>query len=420
MASKYIHWNSNGFLHTKQNEKIDLVESFLQNPGIIKCFSLCDVRFRSKDDIPEKLQQYQHLYHIILNEVEQDKCSGNLLFINKTEDVLEIKKIIPGRLLFCEIVNKCSGISRSMFSLYIKSNCTQNEFKNYLDKMREEIILNDRQNLTFLGDFNFVTSSLDRNSNNIEADGKYINLWEEFTSQFDLIDTFRITNPRRRQYTFSTPNEKSKSRIDRIYMSRMNTGLVHSNVFQNTLLSDHKVVILNFKSEVEMGPEYYVFNNDLLKDSLFVDEMKKEIKESDELLTKLGSQRDIWDVFKNIIINKARTYAMQKSMITKNLLYTLRKDIYFLEILPKSSINHNVTKTLKKLKLIESEILKGKVRGMLLRAKVPHIEERDPDISIASRLEKLHGQNNVISCLVDKNGVLQEGTDKVIDIVDEY
>ena len=62
-------------------------------------------------------------------------------------------------------------------------------------------------------------------------------------SAFDLVDSFRVINPLCRRYTFTHANKRSRSRIDRVYITDSESGKVIPHNFIETLWwNDHKVV----------------------------------------------------------------------------------------------------------------------------------------------------------------------------------
>ena len=85
----------------------------------------------------------------------------------------------------------------------------------------QEKILADKihsEQCLILGDFNFVTSILDRNSHNLNRiDLCSSKEWEFFEDTLQFQDTFRLTNHANRKYTWtSKANKKLKARLDRI------------------------------------------------------------------------------------------------------------------------------------------------------------------------------------------------------------
>ena len=68
------------------------------------------------------------------------------------------------------------------------------------------------------GDFNFVTSLLDRNSSSFTSiDNYYRYEWGKCQLDLGLIDAFRVTNPKCGYYTYTHTNGTSKACLDRIY-----------------------------------------------------------------------------------------------------------------------------------------------------------------------------------------------------------
>ena len=110
----------------------------------------------------------------------------------------------------------------------------------------------------------------------------YLKHWEKLEIDLGLVDSFRITSPKRRLYTFSHSNGKSKSRIDRIYLSGDLQGRVMSNVFENCFCSDHKIVRLKLAQSIDRGPGQWIFNNLHLQDDQFIDGIRSIIREYNE------------------------------------------------------------------------------------------------------------------------------------------
>ena len=82
-----------------------------------------------------------------------------------------------------------------------------------------------------VGDFNFVedASTLDRNGklhNNIVKDRQILGEWNVVKHNFDLIETFRVVIPLCRRYTFTHANKRSRSRIDKVYITDSESGKV--------------------------------------------------------------------------------------------------------------------------------------------------------------------------------------------------
>ena len=115
--------------------------------------------------------------------------------------------------------------------------------------------------------------------------------FNELQETTGLIDSFRITNPKRRLYTYHHTDRKTKSRIDRIYIDVDLSARVEATNFEFTNLSDHKVLRLRIGNNVERGPGSWVFNNTLLTDTWFCIKMVNEIRESGNIKHTYTSKR---------------------------------------------------------------------------------------------------------------------------------
>ena len=93
-----------------------------------------------------------------------------------------------------------------------------------------------------MGDFNFVEDALDRNGklpNNIVKDRQILGKWNDVKHDFGLTGTFRVVNPLCRRYTFAHANKRSRTRIDRVYITVMNLEKSYG-----TILSRHHGVTI--------------------------------------------------------------------------------------------------------------------------------------------------------------------------------
>ena len=105
-----------------------------------------------------------------------------------------------------------------------------------------------------MGDFNLVEDALDRNGklpNALEKDRYLFSEWKSLKDDYDLIDAFRVLNPLIRQYSFTHPNKKNRSRINRIYLSDKESGRVLRHNFTDTPWKDHKIISLDLSDVSE-------------------------------------------------------------------------------------------------------------------------------------------------------------------------
>ena len=157
----------------------------------------------------------------------------------------------------------------------------------------------DLEGILILGDFNFVTSLNDRNSSAFNSvDNNYRHDWEKLQVNLSLIDTFRVTNPKKRLYTYSHTNGTSAARLDRVYLSNDSIGKIVSNKFEYSSESDHRIVILKLAKNVDIGPGQWIFNNTLLTDEIFVNQIQEVINSFNENKHNFPSNRSLWEFLK--------------------------------------------------------------------------------------------------------------------------
>ena len=68
----------------------------------------------------------------------------------------------------------------------------------------------------------------------------------------------------------------------------------------------------------------------------------------------------------------------------------------------------------------QKELLLKKSEGHHIRARIPHFEENEPNISYYARMEIIKSEGNTIQSLYDKNGIQQCETSQVLKITEDY
>ena len=193
-----------------------------------------------------------------------------MLFINKLLTIKHIEILIPGRVILVKTRKEGVVEITNYVSVYGKASGLINEKKAILDSLLHNLI-DVNEDYFIIGDYNFVVSALDRNTNRLnQGDIACKSLWHDIETNLNLVDSFRITNKARRLYTYTSPSH-TKSRIDRIYVPISVSGNVFSTTFENTDVSDHKIVRTNFKLPVQRGPGNYIINTSHLDNTTFIE-----------------------------------------------------------------------------------------------------------------------------------------------------
>ena len=111
-----------------------------------------------------------------------------------------------------------------------------------MNKIINYIKSNNLQNIIWSGDFNFVTSPLDRNSHTMNyVDEEAVEPWQELERNLEISDSFRYLSPRKLIYTYTHTNKISRSRIDRVYLSRNLLTRLEKICYETSHFSNHKI-----------------------------------------------------------------------------------------------------------------------------------------------------------------------------------
>ena len=78
---------------------------------------------------------------------------------------MKSEELHTGRLLYAQTQNKITNDIKNIFSFYAKSHTTKADVKCIFEKIRKLVCENEFKNVIICGDFNFVTSLLDWNTN---------------------------------------------------------------------------------------------------------------------------------------------------------------------------------------------------------------------------------------------------------------
>ena len=342
-----------------------------------------------------------------------------MLFINKLLTIEHIEILIPGRVILVKTRKEGVVEITNYVSVYGKASGLINEKKAILDSLLHNLI-DVNEDYFIIGDYNFVVSALDRNTNRLnQGDIACKSLWHDIETNLNLVDSFRITNKARRLYTYTSPSH-TKSRIDRIYVPISVSGNVFSTTFENTDVSDHKIVRTNFKLPVQRGPGNYIINTSLLDDPTFIDGVRNICSDFATSSDSFPNSLVLWDFVKMAIVDFAKDFSYKKSKDRNNAYQIAIKRIDILESISKANLTETHINELNIHKKTETSYMNYKRSGAMLRSKIANFDANEVSLSYLSRLEKIRGDTNIISFLTDDDGILQQGTGNVIDVVNKF
>ena len=419
MGEEYIHWNVRGINDKlRRNAKVSKIISLIQRPQDTVLINLQETHLQSNDDIPPKFFEYKHLYHIIPSfATPVDSGSGILIFVNKTEEIVFREELLQGRILILKLRNNTTKEIKTIISLYGKSTNDRMTWSEQFGRIKDFITNNNLENIYFLGDFNFVTSTLDRNSRTLNSvDELAGDSWKSLEASLELADSFRVNNPSKIAYSYTHTNKVSRSRIDRIFVSTLTTSRIVRHNFEVSQFSDHKVIRLKITANIEMGEGHWVFNDLMLKDENFVTQMTRTIQDMEQYRQDFANRRDFFDDIKQTVHSTARTYAIGRANKKRMEKFELKRERERIERISKHRLTdldlYKLNNITDREKVLETEAL----HGANIRAKTPLFEFGEPSISFLKKLEKASGEKNCIYALEDDKGHLKKGKEDINSI----
>ena len=157
------------------------------------------------------------------------------------------------------------------------SSWDKNVRKSLIQKLDRALSSENRNYV--LGDFNFTESQLDRNrpNKNTIENNKHLNEnWEKIRDEYELVDSFRILNPKLRGYFLMSNIARDPEYI--AYTSpRLKVERFTRTKFFMTPWNDHKIYKINVFDNIDIGPGQWALNINLLRDRTFRKTLEKRI-----------------------------------------------------------------------------------------------------------------------------------------------
>uniref|UniRef100_A0A3B1KE89 exodeoxyribonuclease III n=1 Tax=Astyanax mexicanus TaxID=7994 RepID=A0A3B1KE89_ASTMX len=163
----------------------------------------------------EQIKEAQQLWKIgkSVISIGSDLADGvGILFNTYNLEIIKRRDIIPGRLLVLDCNLK--GQKLRLINVYTSSDRSK---KIQLFRKLPELLCSGHD-IILAGDFNTVTEENDREASThfkLSKEGKIL---KEICDEFEMKDSFRVMYPD--SFGFTRYDNKTKTRIDRIYVSK--------------------------------------------------------------------------------------------------------------------------------------------------------------------------------------------------------
>lgn len=343
---------------------------------------------------------------------------GVMILINNNfeQKVNRVKIDKNGNYIILDITIEDQKIT--LVNLYGPNNDNPQFYENLKHKINEF----ENEQVIMCGDWNLVIDpTMDSYNylhiNNPRARQVILNHLEDE----NFIDPWRVMHEDIKKYTWRRLNPIKKQ-------ARLDFFLIHESIFQYVTDSDiipgyrtdHSAIILKFKfQENERGKGYWKFNNSLLKDKTYIEEIKKTIEEvkatyatnsnlgenitNEDLLFNINDQLFLETLLMIIRGNTIKYSSIKKKEMIKEE-KNLEQEIKIMEC----EINNDFVNS--DLELIQTlaqkqerlvEIRKNKIEGVMLRSKARYEDLGEKPTKYFLNLENRHFTNKVMNKLID-------------------
>ena len=203
---------------------------------------------------------------------------GTMVLLNNNfeQKLKKVKTDKNGNFIILDM--EIQGREITLASIYGPNEDNPNFYENLLRNIADF----ENENVIVCGDWNLVLDTEKDcfnylHVNNPRARNVVLNLME----QENFIDVWRVMNEDKKQYTWRRLNPtKKQARLDYFLVSDTTFSFVtHSDIVPG-YRTDHSGIILKLKlQESERGRGYWKFNNTLLKDKKYIEDVKATLRE---------------------------------------------------------------------------------------------------------------------------------------------
>ena len=291
----------------------------------------------------------------------------------------------------------------------------------------------NNEHVFFCGDFNnLMNNELDNISGHPHGVNE-INAFVNFTNICQLTDSFRHLYPCEKQFTWSrvsTNNDNVNSsvtfsarRLDYIFLNLLAKNFLVNTEIVHFSSSDHKAVVctLNY-DDLPRGKTFWKFNESLLNDSNFKDEMSTFISEHyNELLQEEHDFKDSWDLLKLSIRDKCIAFSRNKLIEARNKNFNLDEEINFISNKLIDSPNDiEMIEKMVELRRKKEVFDLAESNGAMKRAKQKMIEEWEKNGSYFLGIEQSQQRQHTIKEVYNSNNKCVNSSSQVLSELSNF
>ena len=417
---KVVVWNSGGICASAISTpgKTGFFDKEFPEAGF-SVAAFVETHHKTEADFPDLIREYAFSNHLLHTPTPPGYTHGGIIvLVNKQYDILQSTIVDPGRFLNVRIAHTVTKreYNLSVYYGYRLASLTKAKMSPIVAFFRRVIQVQD--NNIVIGDFNFADCDIDKGKGMNTRDKMFTALWEEFKSEVNLQDPYRIQFPDKLLYSFVAPS--GKSRAVRAYVNEESVqNVVNYKYLTVPFNLAHKIMSFTLNDQQPRGPSYWKMNSSILNDRLYTHLVQETVGNVNELCGDKDPRW--WELFLTCIRSKTVQYTKQKHFIETGIKTRLRNDIRHLEAIPSDALTAAQSARYQFLKESLRVYEEKEVEGYRTRTKgLPKYEQNEPGIAFYAKLEKRKAQRTVIGELRDKNGVVFRDTDNLLHIVKEF
>ena len=333
---------------------------------------------------------------------------GVMIFFSNTLEIEVTEKITDteGRFLLLKCI--IQGTKILLYNVYAPNN--EKDHVSFLLFLKEKLEFLDTTEYEYMigaGDWNFTFEKIDRSGGNYNYEKweKSANILDEINQKFDLIDIWRVKNPEKSRFTWRRTKPIIQSRLDRFYISdTMQYNISKTDIIPG-IRSDHSAIVLSIKPNKDntpSGPNFWKFNNSLLKNENFTKGLKHYLENDIKLECKdIKCNQVRWEYtkfkIKQYSIKKSKEIASNRRKTEKN----LTEKIFELENVLSTQPNEQNYDNLEKYKTELEKIHNLKTQSLIIQYRVQFYEEGEKSTKFFLNQIKQNKRKSTIRKLMD-------------------
>jgi len=202
IAPTIVLWNSGGLRAPSKSTpaKTAFFDKEFPNANF-DIAAFIETHHKNEEEIPDLIKEYTITHHLIHTPTPPSNThAGIIVLVRKGYNITKKETIIPGRLINIHLSHSTTkqNYNISVFYGTTEQNATAEETINIYKQFPK--IHKRSDNNYIIGDFNFVDNEIDKGSGMRRRDKSLTKHWQDFTTNADIIDPYRIQCPRKKIY----------------------------------------------------------------------------------------------------------------------------------------------------------------------------------------------------------------------------